>query len=90
MFVVKHGAEGMVQCLEGVQPGMTGMIVNQVWVTALEAAPPEVSLGRLAGYGRQHRDGSTGMASHHIIDHHLARPPSVMTPRCASWVWFGC
>ena len=30
MFVVKHGPDGMVQCLEGVQAGMTNMIINQV------------------------------------------------------------
>lgn len=41
MFVVKHGPDGMVQCLEGVQAGMTNMIINQVWVTSLEASPPE-------------------------------------------------
>ena len=34
MFVVKHGGDGMVQCLEAVQPGMTTMIINQVCACA--------------------------------------------------------
>lgn len=36
---LKHGAAAVVATLEGIQAGMTSMLINQIWVKTVEATP---------------------------------------------------
>lgn len=50
-LILKKGSAMLVQCLEQVQPGLLGMVINQVWIRAIDTSPPEYHEAKVCAMG---------------------------------------